>query len=59
MAGLLSSCKNNTHLSVSDSPVYFAGLVPTSILPIRSVVSMLALEVNKGKKEEKHVKGEW
>lgn len=37
----------------SDSPVDFAGLVPASILPIRSVVSVLALEVNAGRRGRK------
>lgn len=47
-----------TCLSVSASPVDFAGLVPASILSIWSVVSMLALEVNKGEEDKKQVRGE-
>lgn len=37
---------------LSQSPVDFAGLVPASVLSIWSVVSILALEVNKGEEEE-------
>lgn len=44
-------------LSGSASPVDLAGLVPTSVLSIWCVVSVLALEVNKGEEEEKSMKG--
>lgn len=41
-----------TGLSRSASPVDFAGLVPASVLSVGSVVSVLALEVNKREEEE-------
>ena len=37
----------------SGSPVDFAGLVPASVLSVGSVVSVLALEVNKRAEEER------
>lgn len=46
-----------TLLSHSASPVYFAGLVPAAILSVRSIVSVLALEVKKRKEEEQNMKG--
>lgn len=42
---------------MAASPVDFASLVPASVLPIWSVVSVLALEVNNREEEEKRVKG--
>ena len=43
---------------VQHSPVDLAGLVPAAVLPIGSVISMLALEVNnKQQEEENRVRG--
>lgn len=47
-----------TLLSVSASPIDFAGLVPAAVLSVWSIVSVPALEVNKREEEEKR-EGVW